>query len=138
MIRDTNTLSEIQKDWNGVEILRNKLKASAFASRGIIGGTFPFALANAAHNLPFIHAFSVLNEVLIALEKEGHFKCKSIFLGKLLEESESKLPWCDFATIKIGVERRNDVAHRADLLERKESWKYVDSIKKELSSWGII
>ncbi len=134
MIQDSNTLSEIQNDWNGVE----KLQVSAFASSGVIGGTFPFALANAAHNLPFIHAFTVLNEVLITLEKEGHFKCKSIFLGKLLEAIKSKLPWCDFTTIEKGVDRRNDVAHRADLLEREESWKYVDSVKKELSSWGII
>ncbi len=73
MIKDTNTLSELRKDWNGVEALRNKLQVSAFASMGVVGGSFPFTLSNAAHNLPFIHAFSVLNEALIALEKEGHF-----------------------------------------------------------------
>lgn len=118
MIKDTGTLSEIRQDWNGVETLRNKLHVSAFASVGMISGQFPFTLSNAAHNLPFIHAFSVLNEVLIVLEKEGHFKCKSIFLGKLLEKSEKALPWQDFSTIKTGAGRRNDVAHRADLLER--------------------
>lgn len=138
MIKDTNTLSEIRKDWNGVEALRNKLQVSAFASMGVLGGSFPFTLSNAAHNLPFIHAFSVLNEALIVLEKEGHFKCKSIFLGKLLKASEMVLPWKDFSTIETGVGRRNDVAHRADLLERKECWKYVDAIKLELSTWGIV
>ena len=138
MINDSNTLSNIVKEWNGVELLRNKLQRSAFGSRGVVGGSFPFALANAAHNLPFIHAYSVLNEVLIALEKEGHFNCKSIFLGKLLEASKKELPWNDFSTIESGVGRRNDVAHRADLLERKECWKYVDAIKLELSSWGIV
>ena len=139
MIKDTDTLSEIKNDWNGVEALREKLQVSAFASMGMLGdGIFPFTLSNAAHNLPFIHAFSVLNEVLIALEKEGHFKCKSIFLGKLLEASERVLTWKDFSTIEAGVGRRNDVAHRADLLERKECWKYVDAIKLELSSWGIV
>ncbi len=88
MIRDEATLSEIKNNWNGVEALREKLQVSAFASVGTIGGTYPFALSNAAHNLPFIHAFSVLNEVLIALEKEGHFRCNSRFLGKLLKESK--------------------------------------------------
>ena len=138
VLKDTNTLLEIRKDWNGVEALRNKLRASAFASMGILGGIFPFTLSNAAHNLPFLHAFSVLNEVLIALEKEGRFKCNSIFLGKLLEASEMVLPWKDFSTIETGVGRRNDVAHRADLLERAECWKYVDAIKLELSLWGIV
>jgi hypothetical protein len=80
----------------------------------------------------------VLNEVLIALEKEGHFKCKSIFIGNLLEASKKVLPWKDFSTIKTGVGRRNDVAHRADLLERGECWKYVEAIKLELSSWGVV
>jgi len=138
MINDDDIHAGIKEDWNGVELLRNKLKRSAYASTGMMGGTFPFALANAAHNLPFIHAYSVLNEVLIALQNEGHFVCKSMFLGKLLQASENALPWNDFSTIEAGVGRRNDVAHRADLLERGECWKYVDAIKLELSSWDII
>ncbi len=137
-IKDVDTLSEIKHDWNGVEALREKLQVSAFASMGMLGGLFPFALSNAAHNLPFIHAFSVLNDVLITLDKEGHFKCGSIYLGALVKASETALPWNNFSTIKIGVGRRNDVAHRADLLEREECWKYVDAIKLELSSWGIV
>lgn len=138
MIKDTATLSELRKDWAGVEALRTRLQVSAFASGGLLGGVFPHTLANAAHNLPFIHAYSVLNEVLIAMEREGIFKCKSIFLGQLLAASKEILPWTDFTTIETGVARRNDVAHRADLLERGECWKYVDAIKLELSSWDIV
>ncbi len=138
MIKNVNTLIEIRKDWIGVESLRDKLKRSAYASTGVVGGIFPFALANAAHNLPFMHAFSVLNEVLSALEKEGNFTCRSMFLGALLNASKSVLPWNDFDTIEAGITRRNDVAHRAELLERGECWKYVDAIRIELSSWGII
>ena len=138
MIKDTDTLSEIKKDWRGVEALREKLQVSAFASMGMLGGLFPFTLSNAAHNTPFIHAFSVFNEVLLVLKKEGHFKCQSIFLGTLLDASEIALSWNDFCTIKTGVDRRNDVAHCAVLLERGECWKYVDAIKLELSEWGIV
>ena len=138
MIEDENSLAAIKRDWNGVELLRDKLKRSAYASRGVVGGVFPFALANAAHNLPFMHAYSVLNEVLIVLAKEGHFKCKSIFLGKILVSSKNALTWIDYETIVTGVERRNDVAHRADLLERGECWQYVDAVKKQLESWQII
>ncbi len=49
MIKDTDTLSEIKNDWNGVEALREKLQVSAFASMGMLGdGIFPFTLSNAA------------------------------------------------------------------------------------------
>ena len=138
MITDNATLSEIQSNWNGVEALRKKLQVSAFASVGEIGGIYPFALSNAAHNLPFIHAFSVLNEVLIALENEGHFSCNSIFLGKLLRESKNSLPWQNYSEIKAGVNLRNGVAHRGDLLESNECWSYIDVIKAELLSWHIV
>ena len=138
MIRDSATLTHVQKSWTGVEALRERLKRSAFASAGVIGGTFPFALADAAHNLPFIHACSVLNDVLVQLAGEGHFDCKSRFLGALIKESETALPWQDFRLITAGVELRNDVAHRGQLLGRGDCWKYVDAIKLELSAWGIL
>ncbi len=59
-------------------------------------------------------------------------------MGELLKASEMVLSWQDFSTIETGVGRRNDVAHRADLLERGECWKYVDAIKLELSTWDIV
>ena len=138
MIRDTDTLAEVQSGWAGVEGLRGRLQRREFASQGAIGGSFPFALANAAHNLPFIHAFAVLNDVLEQLASEGHFSCKSHFLGALLTSSEKTLPWRDFTLIRAGAELRKDVAHRGQLLERGECWKYVDAVKAELSAWGIL
>jgi hypothetical protein len=138
VIQDATALTEIQQSWNGVEALRSKLQVSAFASVGVIGGTFPFTLANAAHNLPFIHAYAVLNDALKQLADGGRFTCKSIFLGELLKKSETVLPWQDFALISVGVGRRNDVAHRGQLLDRGDCWKYVDAVKAELSAWGII
>jgi hypothetical protein len=138
MIRDATVLAEIRKNWDGVEALRTSLQVSAFASVGVIGGTFPFALLNAAHNLPFMHALAVLNDVLKQLALEGHFNCRSIFLGALVEKSETALSWRDFALVSIGVDRRNDVAHRGQLLDTGECWKYVDAIKSELSGWGIL
>ena len=138
MIRDTTALAEVRQGWTGVEVLRSRLQVSAAASEGVIGGSFPFALANAAHNLPFIHAFAVLNDVLEQLSDEGHFRCKSIFLGELLRNSEKTLPWQDYALISAGAGRRNDVAHRGELLERGDCWKYVDAVKTELSAWGVL
>lgn len=138
MIADANVLSEIRRSWRGVEILRTKLQASAFASVGVLGGRFPFDLANAAHNVPFIHAYSVLNEVLIQLAKEGHFQCKARFLGELMERSEKALTWQDYSLVHEGVTRRNDVAHRGKLLSRGDCWKYVDGVKVELLGWAVI
>jgi hypothetical protein len=138
LIKEPTTLTEVRLSWAGVEALRNSLQVSAFASRGVIGGSFPFKLANAAHNLPFVHAFAVLNDVLEQLANEGHFVCKSIFLGALLQKSKNALPWRAYGLISAGVERRNDVAHRGQLLERGECWKYIDAVSDELTGWGII
>ena len=138
MIRDLIALAETRQNWAGVEILRNKLQVSAFASVGFLDGHFPFVLSNAAHNLPFIHAYAVLNDVLKQLANEGQFTCKSIFLGELLKKSEKALHWRGFALVSAGVDHRNDVAHRGVLLERAECWKYIDAVKTELSAWSVI
>lgn len=138
MIRDPTALAEVRQSWGGVEALRLRLQVSAFASVGVIGGSFPITLANAAHNLPFIHAYAVLNDVLKQLADEGHFSCKSIFLGELLKKSEKVLPWQDFALVSVGAACRNDVAHRGQLLDRGDCWKHVDAVKVELSAWGIL
>ena len=138
MIADQKALEEAKKNWAGVEALRAKLQRSAFASGGAIGGLFPFALADAAHNLPLFHAFGVLNEVLEQLESEGHFSCKSHFLRALVERSENALPWKNFDAIKMGIKDRNDVAHEGALLPRGECWNHIEAVKTELTAWGVI
>jgi hypothetical protein len=138
MIRDATALAEIRKNWAGVEALRTRLQVSAFSSVGVIRRHFPVVLSNAAHNLPFVHAFAVLNDVLKQLEDERHFNCNSKFLGPLLRASEKALPWRNFALVSAGVDRRNGVAHRGQLLDRGECWKYIDAVKSELSGWGIL
>src|SRR5262249_579545 len=138
MIRDAVVLADIRADWAGVEAIRAKLQRSAFAAKGLIGGSYPFTLADAAHNLPFVHAFAVLNDLLEQLAKESVFTCNRRELGTLLKASEKHLPWQDFALISTGKDRRNDVAHRGELLERGECWQYIDAIKRELVAWGVI
>ena len=138
MIRDAKALSEIRKSWAGVEALRCRLQRSAFASVGRGGGTFPTALADAAHNLPFVHAYAVLNDVLVQLADEGHFARKGIFIGELIKRSRKVLPWQDFALVQNGVKRRNEVAHRGELLGRGDCWTYIDAVKTELSAWGVL
>ena len=139
MIQDADELAEIQRNWAGVEALREQLQVSAFASAAIgIGGRFPFGLANAAQNLPFMHAYAVLNDTLEQLAREMNFEYKGRSLGRLLEHSESTLPWQNFTLIDEGKEHRNGVAHHGKLLERSECWRYINAIKDELCAWGII
>jgi len=85
MIADLTALQEIRRSWNGVEVLKDRIQVGLFSAVGIIGGVYPFSVADAAHNLPFLHAYSVLNDALRQLASEGKFTCKSIFLGKLLQ-----------------------------------------------------
>ena len=54
MIADLKALEEIRSSWDGVEALRERLKVGLFASAGILGGVFPFHVADIANNLPFL------------------------------------------------------------------------------------
>jgi hypothetical protein len=136
VIRDATVLAEIRRNWKGVETLRSRLQVSAAASGA--HGRFPFALADAAHNLPFIHAYGVLNDVLEQLSDEGHFRRKTFFLGELLRNSRKVLPWRDFALVSAGAKRRTAVAHKGQLLDRGECWKYVEAVEGELRAWGVL
>ena len=91
MITDAAELAKIQLDWAGVEKMRVILLASAnLAMSG--GGVVPFTLMDAAHNVPFLHAYGVLNNVLRQLKTEGHISCSSIDLRPLVNASELVLP----------------------------------------------
>lgn len=137
MITDIAALNEIRESWRGVEALRGKLQRAMLGSMATGGHSAIFA-ADAAHNLPFVHAYAVLNDALEQLSQQSLFQCNSIFLGALLDASEKKLPWLDYDFVKKGAVRRNDVAHRGDVLPRGECWQYIDAIKKELISWKIL
>ena len=137
MITDTAALAEIRDSWDGVEGLRDKLQA-ALIGPPAIGASFAIFAADAAHNLPFIHACALLNDVLEQLEREGHFRCGSIFLGALLRASKTRLPWKNFPVIDEAVASRNAIAHRAEVLARADCWRFIDAIREELLSWRIL
>lgn len=138
VIRDAKALSEVRQSWAGVEALRSRLQRTAFASFGAVGGTIPKALADAAHNLPFDHAYGVLNDTLVQLADEGHFARGGILLGELIKRSRKVLPWQDFELVRAGMKHRNAVAHRGKLLGRGDCWTYIDAVKTELSAWGVL
>lgn len=111
-----------------------------------MGGIYPFPVAKAAHNLPFIHACYVLDKALYALYLEGKFSCERKsknekwrpFLGELLKASKKVLPWADYTLIQSAINDRNGIAHRGELLEQEACWKYIDAIRSELRNWRIL
>lgn len=137
MIQDPTAAKEIQASWQGVRTLKDKTSAAITGSVAM-GGTFTIFIADAAHNLPFLHACSVLNETLIQLRDEGHFKCQKFFLGALVKSSVKNLPWTNYPLIEEVVEKRNKVAHRGKILPRADCWRYIDAIENELLAWKVI
>ena len=137
MISNSTALQELRESWNGVRKLRSKVQVSLLGSFAQGGSAAIFA-ADIAHNLPFIHACSVLNDVLLQLRDESHFKCTRFFLGSLMAASKSRLPWTDFDLVKEGVDWRNADAHHGDIVPRGDCWKYIDAIERELINWNIV
>jgi hypothetical protein len=90
------------------------------------------------HNLPFLHACSVLNEVLSIVANEGAFSCKSFFLGALVKASKTHINWISIVEVDSLVTKRNDLAHHGLILPRGECWQHIDVIEKELKGWTII
>ncbi len=136
MITDQAVLQELQAAWLGVRSLRDKVQRAILGSFAQ-GASAAILAADIAHNLPFLHACSVLNDVLQELSKEGRITCKSIFLGELMKAGKG-LPWKNRALIEQAVSRRNEVAHHAEIVPRGECWKYIDAIEAELISWGLV
>lgn len=137
MIQNYEVLNEIKDSWNGVITLKEKFKG-AIAGSIAAGGTFAIFAADAVQNIPFIHACSVLNDTLFQFAKEEHFKCRSHLLGVLVEASKKNLQWNDYDLILEIVKKRNDIAHRGEILKRGDCWRYIDAIENQLISWNIL
>ena len=139
MISDPENLAEVRKLWEVVIYRRDRIKRDTLAAAASgIGGYFPHYAADAAHNLPFVHACSALNEVLKQLRKEHVIRCGRRTLGALVDAGKNKLTWRNYSLIKEIVERRNKIAHEAALVPRGDCWRYIAEIETQLQDWGIL
>ena len=140
MIQDTSRLSDLRMDWAGVEALQSSLRRDAIASVAfsLLGGHYPRRLSNAAENLPFLHACSVLNDVLLELSAQGMFNRSYRTLGALVKSSKSALPWRSYRTITKVVNDRNTLAHKGILIDAEKCRINIESIKAELHAWKIV
>ncbi len=137
MIKNAAALTEIRQQWGGVRMLRVRVQrltvGSAVASLGSV-----LTLADIAHNLPFLHACAVLNEVLEQLRDEGAFHCKARTLGALVKASAGSLEWVDLPGVEQMVRDRNALAHGGTLLGRAQCWEYLDLVERQFLAWGIM
>jgi hypothetical protein len=140
MIKDSRVLAEVRQDWQGVRNRQTSIFVGLAASTGIVGGIYPHKVADISYSLVLIFAYSVLKDVLLQLGKEEFFALpkKSTFLGALIDNSKTKLPWVNCSKVDEGHHKRNDVAHEDLIPPRGESWGYIDTIEKELINWQII
>lgn len=137
MITDQSVLANLIAEWNFVRRSQKMVTTNtlgAFAQGAIQTSQF----TDFCHNLVLIQAYSVLNDILLQFRDEGQFACKGRELGLLMNASKSVLPWCDFAVVAEGKDRRNDIAHRSAVIPRADCWKYMDAIERELLAWRVI
>ena len=137
MITDAQSLTEIRETWTGV----HKLKAHdrfypILPGAGVINAAS--FMPEGFWNLPFLLAYSVLDDVLTVLRDQGVFQCESWMLGKKMEASRNHLPWQDYDLVVAGKDARNDLAHGAVMLPKKECFMYIDAIEVELGAWGVL
>jgi hypothetical protein len=135
MITDAVAMTDIQRDWEGVGQLKEKIKRHMFVAGPDGGALF---LADCAHNLPFLQACSVLNDVLEQLRDEGHFRCSHRTLGALVKTAAAALPWIDHAAVLVVVDARNGLAHKTVVLNRADCWRHIATVEAELRNWKII
>jgi len=90
-----------------------------------------------SYNLPFVLAYSLLDQVLSELKDAGVFS-SSWMLGAKMAASRPHLPWKDYDLVNTGKEARNDLAHQGRLLGKSDCLMYIEAIWIELRAWGVI
>lgn len=139
MIKDPAFLAHVRAEWEAVRrsqdcVARNL--ASAMSGIGGIGQSHNFR--NLAYALCLLCAFSVLEQVLIALRDQGAFVSRNSQLGLLMLASAGILPWQNYELVDQGRIKRNDIAHRQAVIERADTWRFIDAIEAELRAWQIV
>lgn len=138
MIKDDQAKAAIIEDWNGVRRLQEfdrRVFMDPIGGAAINIGSF---VPNAFWNLPFLLAYTVLDETLSVLIEQKEFVCNSWMLGTKMDASKIHLPWQDYDLVFKGKEARNDLAHQALLLEKRNCYIYIEAIEIELRAWSIL
>jgi hypothetical protein len=138
LISDPAVRAELASEWDGVVRMRERMQT-------LVTGTFAFGagitapgVASVVYNLPLLLAFDVLRQVLLAARDQGLFSCRSNHVGPLMDAGERAIPWLEWAELRAGVRRRNEVAHDGKLLSSVECIADIDRVKRQLAEWGVV
>lgn len=139
MINDPAILAHVRAEWEAVRRSQDRVArnlASAMSGVGGVGQSHEFR--NLAYALCLLFAFSVLEQVLVALRDQGTFVSKKSQLGSLMVESKGVIPWQNYDLIDQGRIKRNEIAHQQAVIERADTWRFIDAIEMELKAWKIL
>lgn len=139
MITDPVVLADLQAAWATVRSSQDRVARNLAAGSGGIGSIgVSHEFRNLAYALCLLFAFSVLEQVLLALRDQGTFGSQRSQLGSLMAASRAVLPWHDYPLVDQGRDSRNQIAHQRALIERAETWRFIDAIEAELRAWQIV
>ena len=128
------TRDDARDSWEECKAIHAKIRRLTFAA-------FPgpgVLIADLAHNLTLIQAYASLGVAL--LFKLNMPLSDRTALGSLINQCDraTLVTWENFALIRDGQLRRNDVAHHAKWLKRAKVYEYVEAIQDELIAMGIL
>ena len=139
MIVNLEVKQSIITQWIALKALCRHGRSSYLPDFGQIIETTP----ERYFNLPFVLAYSVLDQVLLELVEQGVIKFKAAKripgLGQMMFASNGPLKWLNYEVVAEGKTARNDLAHRATLIPTKaECFRFILAIERELLGWDVI
>lgn len=139
MIEDPAILAHVRAEWEAVRRSKDCVALNlASAMGGIDGIGQSHRFRNLAYALCLLYAFSVLEQVLVALRDQGAFVSRKSQLGSLMVKSKGILPWQNYELVDQGRIKRNEIAHQQAVIERADTWRFIDAIEAELRAWQIV
>jgi hypothetical protein len=128
------TAGEVQSGWKTVHDFSYNVGSMKVIMQILVTENPP----EAWFNLPFVLAYSVLDDALDVLDTTGAIKAAGWMLGARMTAAKSALKWINFALVDDGRNKRNDLAHRATLLPKADCLRYVAAVGAELKNWGLV
>ena len=89
------------------------------------------------YNLPLVLAYCALDDVMEAAIDQKLFACKRRGLEARMAASMGSLNWKNYALVDTGRKARNDLAHRAIILNRERCLELIGAIEIEFKAWGL-
>lgn len=137
MITDPVALRSLQQQWSVVvRFCRGSHRSHQIPGGPYVNETPPEQF----FNLPLLLAYAVLDQALDELITQGVVPAIKgrPFLGAKMAASRSAISWQDYATVDLGKEERNGIAHDGKLLDRAACIRFIQAIERELRGWNFL